>query len=74
MLQQLSASVRRWTTASLPHGREAAVPLVRLGDGSADAVAIAQSDIGMLRGVTAAAADVSECTCPDPCERDHANE
>jgi hypothetical protein len=31
-------------------------------------------DIGALRGVTEAAADLSECTCPEPCERDHANE
>jgi hypothetical protein len=31
-------------------------------------------DIGALRGVTEAAADLAECTCPGPCERDHANE
>jgi hypothetical protein len=31
-------------------------------------------DLGALRGVTEAAADLSECTCPEPCERDHANE
>jgi hypothetical protein len=33
-----------------------------------------QAEIDSLRGVTPAAADVSECTCPEPCERDHANE
>jgi len=36
--------------------------------------AMRQAEIGMLRGVTDAAADVSECTCPELCERDHANE
>ena len=33
-----------------------------------------ETDIGMLRGVTPAAADTSECVCPESCERDHANE
>jgi hypothetical protein len=33
-----------------------------------------QAEIGSLRGVTSAAADVSECACPESCERDHANE
>ena len=32
------------------------------------------SDVGALRGVTDAAADLAPCTCPGPCERDHANE
>ena len=54
---------------------QSAVPLVRLSDGSEEhPVAVAQTDIGMLRGVSDAAADVAECTCPEPCERDHANE
>ena len=74
MLNQLTASVRRLKTASFPLGRGSAAPLVRVGDGSDDAVAVAQTDIGMLRGVTTAAADQSECACPEDCERDHANE
>jgi hypothetical protein len=72
MLQQLTASVRRFTGTSA--ASETRAPLVRLGDGSDDAVAVAQTDIGMLRGVTNAAADTADCTCPEPCERDHANE
>jgi hypothetical protein len=74
MLQQLTASVRRLTTTIPRGGNASATPLVRLGDGSDAPVAVAQTDIGMLRGVTDAAADVSECTCPEQCERDHANE
>ncbi len=31
-------------------------------------------DIGALRGVSEASADLAPCTCPEPCERDHANE
>ena len=31
-------------------------------------------DVGALRGLTDATADLAECTCPEPCERDHANE
>jgi hypothetical protein len=74
MLHQLTASVRRFTAGSLPRGTDAA-PLVRLADGSEDhPVAVANSDIGMLRGVSTSAADVSECVCPESCERDHANE
>ena len=73
MLQQLTA-------------RCAASPGVRLRPDNAQARAgaarrrharvgcSAQRDIGMLRGVTPAAADTAECTCPEPCERDHANE
>jgi hypothetical protein len=71
MFQQLTASVRRWTSPT-PNGRD--LSLVRLGDGSDAPTAVAQTDIASLRGVTDAAADVSECTCPEPCERDHANE
>jgi hypothetical protein len=74
MLTHLTASVRRWTNPLILRGSDAA-PLVRLADGSEDpATHVAQTDIGMLRGVTSSAADVSECTCPEPCERDHANE
>ena len=70
MLQQLTDSVRRFT-----NGRgQPMAPLVGMGDGVEHPVVAAQSDIGMLRGVTDAAADVAECTCPEPCERDHANE
>jgi hypothetical protein len=68
---QLTESLRRWYNP-IPRTRE--VSLVRLGDGSDAPVAVAQTDIASLRGVTDSAADVSECTCPDPCERDHANE
>lgn len=72
MLEQLTSSVRRLTASS--RGREIQ-PLVRLGDGSEDhPVHVAHGDLAMLRGVTDAAADVNECTCPEPCERDHANE
>ena len=39
-----------------------------------DPVLARQDEINSLRGVTPAAADVNECTCPEPCERDHANE
>ncbi len=70
MLQQLTDSVRRWTNP-IPRERDS---LVRLGDGTDAPVAVAHQDIASLRGVTDAAADVSECTCPEPCERDHANE
>ncbi len=38
------------------------------------AVTATSAEIESLRGVTDAAADVSECVCPEPCERDHANE
>ena len=73
MLQQLTASVRRFTAPV--RGRSAAAPLVRLGNGTeAHPVHMAHSDIAMLRGVTNATADVAQCTCPDSCERDHANE
>lgn len=74
MFEPLSESVRRFVSASPSEGDRLSEPLVRLGDGSDQPVAVAQSDIGMLRGVSDAAADVAECTCPEPCERDHANE
>jgi hypothetical protein len=67
---QLTETIRRWYNP-IPRGRE--VPLVRL-EGEDAPVAVAQTDIASLRGVTDSAADVSECTCPEPCERDHANE
>jgi hypothetical protein len=70
MLEQLTASVRRFTTPSRD-----AQPLVRMGESSEDhPVHLAHADLAMLRGVTNAAADINECTCPEPCERDHANE
>jgi len=67
VLEQLTASVRR-RAATLIHGDQS--------DDSALAhpVLVRQAEIDSLRGVTPAAADVSECTCPEPCERDHANE
>ena len=70
-IMQLTEQLRRWYN---PIPRPQEVPLVRLGDGTDAPVAVAHSDIASLRGVTDAAADVSECTCPEPCERDHANE
>lgn len=69
MFEQFSSSVRRLTRTE-----RAASPLVRVGDAPQDAVMAAQSDIAMLRGVSGAAADTSDCVCPESCERDHANE
>ena len=75
MLEQLTTSVKRLTGAAVAGGPErSTASLVGLGDGTEHPVAAAQTDIAMLRGVTDAAADVTECTCPAPCERDHANE
>ena len=75
MFEQLTSSVRRLAGAdSLNESDRSSVPLVGVGDGSDHPVVAAQADIGMLRGVSDAAADVAECTCPEPCERDHANE
>ncbi len=75
MFELFTVPVRRWTAAAQQAARRSRLPLVRIGqEGSADAVAVAHTDIGMLRGVTSAAADTSACTCPDACERDHANE
>ena len=70
MLQEISASVRRW--AGMPVGARA--PLIRVGETPADAHDLAHSDLSSLRGMTASAADQTPCTCPEPCERDHANE
>lgn len=39
-----------------------------------EAVVASVAEIQSLRGVSSAAADVSECACPETCERDHANE
>ncbi len=74
MLDQITASFRRWTGSFLPGAGSAGQSLVRLGNGPDNAVSLAQRDIGSLRGVTMAAADTSACACPDACERDHANE
>ena len=75
MLDQLTSSVRRLTgTADQSETYRSNVPSVTMGEGSDHPVDAAHSDIAMLRGVSDAAADVAECTCPDPCERDHANE
>ena len=75
MLDQLSMSVRRLTRNAIPvANRRLSVPNVRFGDGSVESVTVAQGDMAMLRGVTVAAADVAACTCPEACERDHANE
>ena len=70
MIQELTASVRRW--AGIPINQPE--PLVRSGDKPEDALHVAHSDLGSLRGMTPAAADQAPCTCPEPCERDHANE
>ena len=51
----------------------AAEPVVS-GQTSSVELAASMGDTGALRGLTDAAADVAECTCPEPCERDHANE
>ena len=67
----VTESIRRWYN---PIPRQPEVPLIGLGDGTDAPVAVAQIDIASLRGVSESAADVSECTCPEPCERDHANE
>jgi hypothetical protein len=71
VLHQLSISVKRQAAALFGDRFDAR--------GAHDAlpehpVVARQAEIGSLRGVTAAAADVSECTCPESCERDHANE
>jgi len=69
MLQELTTTVRRW--AGLPVEKH---PLVRVGQTTDDALSQAHSDLGSLRGVTPSAADQTPCVCPEPCERDHANE
>jgi hypothetical protein len=70
MLQELTASVRRF--AGMSSNQKA--PLVRVGENPAGAIEQAHLDLGSLRGMTPAAADQTPCTCPDSCERDHANE
>jgi hypothetical protein len=71
VLQELTHSVRRRAAALIDPG-------VQSGQSTDAAIAHPvlerQAEIDSLRGVTPAAADVSECTCPEPCERDHANE
>ncbi len=74
MFEQLSESVRRFAGVSPSESDRSTEAIVRMGDGSDHPVAVAQSEIAMMRGVSDAAADVAECTCPEPCERDHANE
>jgi hypothetical protein len=39
-----------------------------------EAVISTSEAMSSLRGISDAAADVSECACPEACERDHANE
>jgi len=61
MLNQLTTTVRRHAAALLDHRLEPRL----LDDARPDDPVLArQSEIGMLRGVTVAAADVSECACP----------
>lgn len=74
MMEQLTDSVRRLARGAVAGTGRMSAPLVRVGDLPAEAVVVAQGDIAMLRGVTAAAADQADCTCPEHCERDHANE
>lgn len=71
MIQQLTHSVRRQAAALFGVRSESLIATDARPD---DPILARQAEIGSLRGVTPAAADVSECTCPDPCERDHANE
>jgi hypothetical protein len=71
VLQQLTDSVRRRAAALINHGHDPSQPI---DSARAHPVLMRQAEIDSLRGVTPAAADVSECTCPGPCERDHANE
>jgi hypothetical protein len=61
-----------WPTVNqaTPEGH---LPEQTLGAGI-EAVVATTAEIESLRGVSSAAADVAECTCPEPCERDHANE
>ncbi len=71
MFEQITSSVRRITGVG-PTASSA--PLVRVGDTPHETVHSAQTDIGMLRGVSEASADTADCVCPEACERDHANE
>jgi hypothetical protein len=72
MLEQLTTSIRRRAVETLdPRGEFA----LRNADVMADHPVIArQNELDSLRGVTQATADTAHCTCPEPCERDHANE
>jgi len=72
MLDQFTTSIRRRAVEALdPRGEFA----LREPDALADHPVISrQNELGSLRGVTPAAADTHPCTCPGPCERDHANE
>lgn len=72
MFEQLSGSIRRLARGG-QWGPAPDAPLIRVGHGPTD-IAMAQGDIAMLRGVSSATADVADCTCPESCERDHANE
>ena len=74
MFEQLTDSVRRLAGGSTANDAVSAAPLVGLGDSPENAVHSVQTDLGALRGVTPAAADQAPCVCPEPCERDHANE
>ena len=71
MLQELTHSVRRRAAALINPDY---VPSQTDDSAIAHPVLVRQAEIDSLRGVTPAAADVSECACPEPCERDHANE
>ena len=70
MLDQLT-DLRRRAAAVIAYRFDRSLPET---EPIAHPVLTRQAEIGSLRGVTPAAADVSECTCPEPCERDHANE
>ncbi|HEY8134785.1 MAG TPA: hypothetical protein VIF08_02005 [Candidatus Limnocylindrales bacterium] len=71
MLQQLTVTLRRRAAAFMNQGHDGGQ---NTDSALAHPVLVRQAEIDSLRGVTPAAADVSECTCPEPCERDHANE
>jgi hypothetical protein len=71
VLQQLTLSARRQVAALFGNRLDAQSGIDAAAN---DPVLARQAEIGSLRGVTPAAADVSECACPEPCERDHANE
>jgi hypothetical protein len=72
MLEQLTTSIRRRAVEALdPRGEFALRETDVLDD---HPVVVRQNELGSLRGVTPAAADTADCTCPEPCERDHANE
>jgi hypothetical protein len=71
VLEQLTLSVRRRAAALINPDTQNAQAI---DSAIAHPVLVRQAEIDSLRGVTPAAADVSECTCPEPCERDHANE